>query len=74
MARRHGDDWYVVGVNAQQETLELKLQLPMFGQGDELQVYSDDKELQGGVKTVKLNKKQELKITIPCNGGLVITK
>ncbi len=74
MARRHGDNWYVVGVNAEKETLKVKVQLPMFEQGAELQVYSDDEQLQGSVKTKKMNKKQEMELVIPCNGGIVVTK
>ena len=72
LARRHGDKWYVAGVNAQQETLKTEITLPMWASGTELQVYADDKELQGEVKSVKLGKKQTMKVTIPCNGGLMI--
>lgn len=72
LARRHGDKWYVAGVNAQQETLKTEITLPMWASGTELQVYADDKELQGEVKSVKLGKKQTVKVTIPCNGGLMI--
>lgn len=72
LARRHGDKWYVAGVNAQQETLKTEITLPMWASGTELQVYADDKELQGEVKSVKLGKKQTVKVTIPCNGGLII--
>ena len=72
LARRHGDKWYVAGVNAQQETLKTEITLPMWASGTELQVYADDKELQGEVKSVKLGKKQTVKVTIPCNGGLLI--
>lgn len=72
LARRHGDKWYVAGVNAQQETLKTEISLPMWASGTELQVYADDKELQGEVKSVKLGKKQTVKVTIPCNGGLMI--
>ncbi|MGL5272058.1 MAG: glycoside hydrolase family 97 catalytic domain-containing protein, partial [Phocaeicola sp.] len=74
LARRTGDKWFVVGVNAQQESLKVKLQLPMFGAGTEIQFYSDKEDLTGSKKVVKLNKKQEIQITIPCNGGIVITQ
>ena len=42
------------------------------GSGTELQVYADDNKLQGEVKSVKLGKKQTVKVTIPCNGGLMM--
>lgn len=74
MARRQGDRWYVVGVNARKETLELKVSLPMFAAGDTVRLYSDDKELNGSVKFVRVNKKQEMKLVIPCNGGIVVMK
>ena len=74
LARRHGDKWYVAGVNAQQETLKTEITLPMWASGTELQVYADDKELQGEVKSVKLGKKQTMKVTIPCNGGLIVNE
>lgn len=72
LARRHADKWYIAGVNAQQETLKLKVKLPMLTAGTELQVYQDDETLQGSVKRMKLNKKQEMQVTIPCNGGVLI--
>ena len=73
LARRQGDRWYIAGINAQQETLELTVKLPMLVAGDEMRIYSDDKSLTGGVKPAKLNKKGEMRLSIPCNGGVVIT-
>lgn len=72
LARRHADKWYIAGVNARQEPLKLKVKLPMLAAGTELQVYQDDEALQGSVKRMKLNKKQEMQVTIPCNGGITI--
>ena len=72
MARRSGDQWYVVGINAEKEPLKKTITLPMFAVGTPLSVYSDDSQLNGSVQTVKQNKKQQLTVTIPCNGGLVI--
>lgn len=74
LARRHGDKWYIAGVNAQKETLQLKVNLPMFSNGEKVRLFSDDKVLQGGVKQIGIGKKQELQLTIPCNGGVLITK
>ena len=73
MARRSGEKWYVAGVNAESEPLKKTITLPMFGKDAQLTVYSDDMKLSGSVKSVKQNKKQQLSITIPCNGGLLIT-
>ena len=72
LARRCGDKWYVVGINAESEPLKQIVTLPMFDKGAEVTVYSDDAQLNGSVKTLKQNKKQQMTITIPCNGGVVI--
>ena len=72
LARRHGDKWYIAGVNAQKETLKLKVNLPMFSNGEKVRLFSDDKALQGGVKQIEIGKKQELQLAIPCNGGVLI--
>ena len=71
LARRHGDKWYIAGVNAQKETLKLKVNLPMFSNGEKVRLFSDDKALQGGVKQIEIGKKQELQLAIPCNGGVL---
>lgn len=72
MARRSGDTWYITGVNAQPETIKLKLDLPMLAPGTEATLYSDDKNLEGSVKQIKL-KKQKLDVTIPTNGAFILT-
>lgn len=74
LARRHAGVWYVAGVNAQKEPVKLKLKLPMWEAGETLSLYSDDAGLQGSLKQAKTNKKQELSVTIPCNGGMVIVR
>lgn len=75
MARKHGDKWIISGVNAQDKTLKLNLNLSaFFNAGETVTLYSDDAKLNGTASEIKINKKQELKISIPKNGGLVITK
>ena len=74
LARRHGEKWYIAGVNAQKETLKLKVNLPMFSNGEKVRLFSDDKALQGDVKQIEIGKKQELQLAIPCNGGVLITR
>lgn len=73
MARRHGDKWYVAGICADKQPLKKTITLPMFEKGTELTVYSDDAQLQGSVKTLKQNKKQQMTVTIPTNGAVLIT-
>ena len=72
MARRHGDKWFVAGICADKQPLKKTITLPMFTKGTELQVYSDDAQLNGSVQTVKQNKKQQITVTIPTNGAVVI--
>jgi hypothetical protein len=74
MARRAGNKWYVAGINAQQQPLETTILLPMFSQGSQLTVYSDDAQLEGSMKNVQQDKKQQITITIPQNGGVIITQ
>ena len=72
LARRSGFQWYVVGINAEEQPLKKTVTLPMFEQNKMLTIYSDDASLNGSVKSVKQNKKQQITITIPQNGGIVI--
>lgn len=72
IARRHGDKWYVAGINAEKQPIKIKVSLPMFAPGTELSLYSDDAKLTGSVKTIKAAKKQQYTLTMPTNGGIVI--
>lgn len=71
-ARRKGTKWYIAGVNAQKETLKIKLKLPMIEAGTELKQYSDDMNLNGKVTIAKMNKNQLVDVVIPNNGGVLI--
>ena len=72
LARRTGDKWYVAGINASAQPLKQTITLPMFAAKQQVTVYSDNPQLEGSVSAAKLNKKQQLTVTIPQNGGLVI--
>lgn len=72
LARRHGEHWYIAGINAQKESIQTKLTLPMIPVGSNIHLYQDDASLQGNIKTVQMNKKQTILVNIPCNGGMVI--
>jgi hypothetical protein len=72
LARRKGVKWYIAGLNAQKETLKLKIKLPMIAAGSSLKYYYDDEQLNGKVKTIKLKKNQEAEIVIPRNGGVLL--
>ena len=72
MARRTGDKWYLAAINAEEKPLVLNLNLDLFEVGQELSLYSDDASLNGSVAPLKVNKKKVVKVTVPCNGGLVV--
>ena len=74
LARRHGDRWYIAGVNAGKEPLELKLRLPMFDKGTNLHSYTDNWKslaLEEGQLTVK--NPEAVRVTLQPNGGMVLT-
>ena len=81
MARRNGDKWFVAGLNGENTTKTLTLNLPMFA-GQEVTCYYDqepdkknpDAFLTPRMKTVKVDKKGNLKVTLQKMGGVVIYK
>lgn len=78
MARRHGDDWYVAGLNGTSKPITTTLSLPYFA-GKEVSLYADNAKKKKGetvassfVKKVKVGKDGLLKVTIQPLGGLVV--
>jgi hypothetical protein len=73
LARRHGDRWYVAGLNAEKQPKQLTLTLPMFGKGTTLSYYVDDKKTgQPKLTSIKVDKKQQVKVEMQPNGGLIL--
>jgi len=62
-------NWYLAGVNAQKAPLKVKLSLNKWSKGEELRLY-----LNNELKTIKVNKKQVIEVTIPTDGGVLICK
>ena len=76
MARRSGDKWYVVGLNATKETLKLDIDIPMFA-GTTAAYYYDKpskKSLwpESILGKIKVDAKGKAKIAIQPNGGIII--
>lgn len=76
LARRHGDTWYVAGLNATAEPLTLKLSLPMMA-GREVDCYTDRKAEAGQlpdaqVKPVKVGRNGTVRVTVQPSGGLIL--
>lgn len=79
MARRCGNHWYVAGLNATTEPIELTLNLSEYLPTDKsYTLYTDvarkkDEIVPSSVmKTVKLNKKGQFKVKMQPSGGIVI--
>ena len=76
MARRSGDRWYVVGLNATKEPLKLDINIPMFA--DTTAAYYYDKPSKKSLwpesilGKIKVDAKGKTKITIQPNGGIII--
>ena len=74
---RHGDKWYVAGLNGTDQVMKLTLQLPMLA-GKTVTYYyespnKDKKALWpvSQVKTVKVDKKGGLKVEMQPKGGII---
>lgn len=73
LARRHGDKWYVSGINATGETLKLNLDMPFLGEGNAVLI-CDAENGEVVKKDIKLMKGGKYEVTIPSAEGIVIVK
>lgn len=77
LARRTGQDWYVAGLNGEQQTKTLQLSLPMFA-GQTVKCYIDQPDKLGTttpvVKTLKVGKNGIAKVTLQPLGGIILTR
>ena len=71
LARRHGDHWYIAGLNAEKEAKKLTLQLPMLA-GQTVDYYTDNAEGYAELKQLKVDKKGQAKVVIQPNGGIIL--
>ena len=71
MARRHGQDWYVVGINAEPSAKKLTIALPMLA-GKTVSYYVDDAKKGSQLTQLKVDKKGTAKVIIQPNGGIVL--
>ena len=72
MARRHGQRWYVAGLNAEAQPLTLTLTMPELA-GKTATYYYDDMKNGPQRSELKGNKRGEAKVTIQPNGGIIVT-
>ncbi len=73
LARRHGDKWYVVAMNAEKETKKVKVKLP-FLTGKTVSWYEDKEDATTRLKKVNINRQGEVNLTIKTGGAVVIVE
>ena len=72
LARRCGSRWYIAGLNAGQEERRLTLTLPMLKAGQTVGYYTDNKQGETELKPLRVDKRQQVKIVMQPNGGMVL--
>jgi hypothetical protein len=73
IARRHGSDWYVAGVNAEKSARRLTLDLPMLA-GKNVKMYNDKNDGTPYMETVSVPASGRLTVTVQPSGGFVLTR
>jgi len=73
LARRHADKWYVAGLNATDKPIKTTLDLSQMGDAQPV-YYTDDKKKGTVMKSMKTDKKAQLKVEMQPNGGFVVIK
>ena len=74
LARRHGERWYVAGVNATKEPLKLTLDLGFTGKGGKASYYYDVTRRQAVLKNIDMKNPAKTRVTIQPEGGIVMVK
>lgn len=77
LARRHGNNWYIAGVNAEKAKKTLTLDLSHFVQkGDAVRLYTDNLKNQDPVLKdgFKVKNPAKVQLTMDANGGFVMVK
>ena len=71
LARRHADQWYVAGLNAETQPKTLTVVMPEMA-GQTVSYYVDDAKQGAQLRQLKFNKRGEAKVTIQPNGGVIL--
>ena len=67
VARKHGGEWYVAGINGSDKAVTLNLSLPMF-KGKKVSYYANEKQL----KTLSVDKKGMAKVKLLPMDGFIL--
>jgi hypothetical protein len=71
IARRHQNQWYVAGINAEKTVKKLKISLPMFA-GKTVKFINDNAQGNSSEKELKVSTKGDFNVEIQPNGGFVL--
>jgi len=71
IARRHQNQWYIAGVNAEKAAKELTVKLPMLA-GKKVRLYGDNENKEAYMQEVEIKQNGELKISVQPGGGFVL--
>ena len=72
LARRHGENWFIAGLNAENEPKELILELPMLAGVSKADYYTDNNEGFAQLTQIKIDKIGQVRIVMKPNGGFII--
>lgn len=73
LARRHGEKWYVAGINATKEPLKLNVSLP-FLSGKQVSFYGDNSKKEITTASLKVKKNGKTTLTLLPDGGNVLVE
>ena len=71
LARQHGDDWYVAGLNAEAQPKTLTISMKEWA-GKTVSYYVDDAKKGPQLRQLKFDKKGQAKVTIQPMGGIIL--
>ena len=71
LARKHGDKWYIAGINATDKAMNLKVALPFIA-GKNVQIYEDNKKMEPTLNSKKIGSEGKITLTIRPQGGTVV--
>ena len=71
LARQHDDDWYVAGLNAEQQPKTLTIVMKEWT-GKTVSYYVDDPKEGPQLRQLKFDKQGRAKVTIQPNGGIIL--
>ena len=71
LARRHNDDWYVAGLNAEPQAKTLTIQMKEWA-GQTVNYYVDDAKKGPQLRQLKFDKGGKAKVVIQPNGGIIL--